>query len=616
MSDAIKHECGLAFIRLLKPLDHYYQKYQNPFYATHKLYLLMEKQHNRGQDGAGIAIQKLGGDGNSSFLYRDRKAGNRALSKIFKKLDAHLKYLTDQYPDALTRPEFLKGHLPYYGEVLLGHLRYGTQGRNDVTFCHPFLQAHMDPNKNLTMAGNFNLVNTQELVSFVGGLDGQVISDSDLGAMVSLISQELNKQVDSNSGVANLQEVLSNTYKNFDGGYFTCGIIGNGDSFLVRDPHGIRPGYYYRSDDIFVAASERSPIMTSFDVAYEDVQEVPPAHAIIITSEGKVVSEQILPTQAKKACSFERIYFSRGSDQDIYRERKQLGRNLAPRVLDAIDHNLKDTIFSYIPNTAETSYYGLLKGAEAYLNQTKLQRISEIVERGGSQEEIMGIIERRVRAERTAIKDVKMRTFITQDSDRDEMVQHVYDVTYGTVRDHVDTLVVIDDSIVRGTTLKESIIRMLDRLTPKKIIIVSSAPQIRYPDCYGIDMSKMGSFIAFRATIELLKEQGKQDVIDRVYQQAKEAKSREEHHKENFVKGIYAEYTDDEISAKIAQMLKREDINADVEIIYQTIEGLHQALPDNKGDWYFTGDYPTTGGNRVVNSAFINYIEGKNKRGY
>ncbi len=616
MSDSIKHECGLAFMRLLKPQSFFYEKYSNPFYATHKLYLLMEKQHNRGQDGAGIAIQKLGTGKNSSFLYRDRKAGQRALSKIFKKLDGHLRYLTEQYPDALSNTEFLKGHLPYYGEVLLGHLRYGTQGHNDVTFCHPFLKSNMDPDKNLTMAGNFNLVNTQELVSLVGGLDGQVITDSDLGAMVSLISKELHGEVDARQSEANLLNVLKKTYSMFDGGYFTCGIIGNGDSFIVRDAHGIRPGYYYHSDEIFVAASERSPIMTSFDVPYEDVKEVPPGHAIIISREGRVDFERILPEKEKKACSFEHIYFSRGSDQDIYRERKQLGRNLAPIVLDAIDHNLKDTIFSYIPNTAETAYYGLLKGAEAYLNETKLKRITEIVDRGGDQSEIMSIIQRRVRAERTAIKDVKMRTFITQDSDRDEMVQHVYDVTYGTVRDDVDTLVVIDDSIVRGTTLKESIIRMLDRLTPKKIIIVSSAPQIRYPDCYGIDMSKLSSFIAFRAAIELLKDNGMQDVIDRVYQECKEAKSKQEHHRENFVKKVYDPHTAEEISTKIAEMLKREEIRADVQIIYQSIEGLHEALPNNRGDWYFTGDYPTSGGNRVVNSSFINYYEGVNKRGY
>ncbi len=614
MSDPIKHECGIAFIRLLKPLDYYLEKYQNPFYGTDKLYLLMEKQHNRGQDGAGIAIQKLDKGKDSSFLYRDRKAGNRALSKIFKKLNSHLKYITDQYSDALSQPSFLKGHLPFYGEVLLGHLRYGTQGQNDVKFCHPFLKASTDPNKNLTMAGNFNLANTQELLSMVDEVN-TTIMDSDLSAMVSIISQILNNEVEKVADV-DLFSVLKKAYSTFDGGYLTCGLIGNGDSFIVRDAHGIRPGYYYHDDEVFVSASERAAIMTSLGAPAEQVKEVPPGHAIVIKKNGEVEIERILEEKPIVACSFERIYFSRGSDAEIYKERKQLGKNIAEKVLDKIEYNLKDTLFSYIPNTAETAFFGLIKGAEKYLNKTKVKRIDEIVQRGGTSTEIEEIINRRVRVEKIPIKDVKMRTFITQDTDRDEMVQHVYDITYGTVRENHDTLVVIDDSIVRGTTLKESIIRMLDRLKPKKIIVVSSAPQIRFPDCYGIDMSKLSSFIAFRAALELLKDRGNEKKIEEVYKICKKAKEENEHHKENFVKKIYEDFSADEISVKIAEMLKRDDVDAEVEIIYQSLEGLRDAVPYNRGDWYFTGNYPTPGGNRTVNSSFINFYEGKDKRGY
>jgi amidophosphoribosyltransferase len=612
MSDAIQHECGLAYIRLLKPLSYYQKKYGTAFYGLNKLYLLMEKQHNRGQDGAGIAAVKLNVEPGNPSSYRMRISGAQAIAKIFQNIQQEVSALEQLYPDIKAHPGLMKGYLNCMGEVLLGHLRYGTQGKNDVAFCHPFVKAHINPTRTLTMAGNFNLVNTEELFNNLKSTTS-TSKESDLGAMIETIHEALCEADDSNPDQLNLETILKKATINFDGGFVCSGLVGNGDSFVLRDAHGIRPAYYFCNDEIVVAASERPAIMTSFHVALEEVKELQPGHALIVDALGKVKEANILPSQEKKACSFERIYFSRGSDAAIYKERMQLGKNLAANVLDAIENDLKNTIVSFIPNTAEIAFYGLIKGLEDYLNAIKLDRI---LNRAQGPEDIKQIIERRVRIEKIAIKDVKMRTFITEDTSRNEMVQHVYDITYGTVNKGTDTLVVIDDSIVRGTTLKESIIKMLDRLGPKRIIVVSSAPQIRYPDCYGIDMSKMGDFIAFQAAVALLKETKQEHILNTTYELCKAAVASNTLAQENYVKAIYEPFTAQEISAKIAALLTPADVHAQVDIIYQTLEGLHHACPENKGDWYFTGNYPTPGGNRVANKAFINYMEQKVGRGY
>ena len=612
MSDAIQHECGLAYIRLLKPLSYYQKKYGTAFYGLNKLYLLMEKQHNRGQDGAGIAAVKLNVEPGNPSSYRMRISGAQAIAKIFQNIQQEVSALEQLYPDIKAHPGLMKGYLNCMGEVLLGHLRYGTQGKNDVAFCHPFVKAHINPTRTLTMAGNFNLVNTEELFSNLKSTTS-TSKESDLGAMIETIHEALCVADDSNPDQLNLETILKKATINFDGGFVCSGLVGNGDSFVLRDAHGIRPAYYFCNDEIVVAASERPAIMTSFHVALEEVKELQPGHALIVDAQGKVKEANILPAQEKKACSFERIYFSRGSDAAIYKERMQLGKNLAANVLDAIENDLKNTIVSFIPNTAEIAFYGLIKGLEDYLNAIKLDRI---LNRAQGPEDIKEIIERRVRIEKIAIKDVKMRTFITEDASRNEMVQHVYDITYGTVNKGTDTLVVIDDSIVRGTTLKESIIKMLDRLGPKRIIVVSSAPQIRYPDCYGIDMSKMGDFIAFQAAVALLKETKQEHILNTTYELCKAAIASNSLAQENYVKAIYEPFTAQEISAKIAALLTPADVHAQVDIIYQTLEGLHHACPENNGDWYFTGNYPTPGGNRVANKAFINFMEQKVGRGY
>ena len=612
MSDAIQHECGLAYIRLLKPLSYYQKKYGTAFYGLNKLYLLMEKQHNRGQDGAGIAAVKLNVEPGNPSSYRMRISGAQAIAKIFQNIQQEVSALEQLYPDIKAHPGLMKGYLNCMGEVLLGHLRYGTQGKNDVAFCHPFVKAHINPTRTLTMAGNFNLVNTEELFSNLKSTTS-TSKESDLGAMIETIHEALCVADDSNPDQLNLETILKKATINFDGGFVCSGLVGNGDSFVLRDAHGIRPAYYFCNDEIVVAASERPAIMTSFHVALEEVKELQPGHALIVDAQGKVKEANILPAQEKKACSFERIYFSRGSDAAIYKERMQLGKNLAANVLDAIENDLKNTIVSFIPNTAEIAFYGLIKGLEDYLNAIKLDRI---LNRAQGPEDIKEIIERRVRIEKIAIKDVKMRTFITEDASRNEMVQHVYDITYGTVNKGTDTLVVIDDSIVRGTTLKESIIKMLDRLGPKRIIVVSSAPQIRYPDCYGIDMSKMGDFIAFQAAVALLKETKQEHILNTTYELCKAAVASNTLAQENYVKAIYEPFTAQEISAKIAALLTPADVHAQVDIIYQTLEGLHHACPENNGDWYFTGNYPTPGGNRVANKAFINFMEQKVGRGY
>lgn len=573
----------------------------------------MEKQHNRGQDGAGIATVKLDITPGHQFMYRQRQNGAGAIAKIFQNLNQEVSDMEKMYPEIRKYPGLIKGYMRFMGECLLGHLRYGTQGRNNVEFCHPFLKPDINPTRNLAMAGNFNLVNTDELFNILDAHPTTTMRESDLGAMIEMVHYYLRMADETDPENLNVEGILKQAAIHFDGGYVCGGLIGNGDSFIMRDANGIRPAFFYKDDEVIVAASERPAIMTAFNVPQEEVNEIQPGHAIIIKANGDFSNSQILPQKELKACSFERIYFSRGSDPDIYRERMQLGRNLADKVLNAIDHDLKNTIVSFIPNTAEIAFYGLIKGLEDYLNDTKIQKITS---KEMSEEEMRELLGRRVRIEKLAIKDVKMRTFITEDASRNEMVQHVYDITYGTVNTGVDTLVVIDDSIVRGTTLRESIIKMLDRLGPKRIIIVSSAPQIRYPDCYGIDMSRMGDFIAFQAAIALLKEKGKESIMEDAYQKCLQAETDNTLNTENFVKAIYDPFTPEDISRKIAEMLQPEDVKTQVDIIYQSIEGLYDACPNNKGDWYFTGNYPTPGGNRVANRAFMNYMERKEGRGY
>lgn len=584
-------------------------------YGLNKLYLLMEKQHNRGQDGSGIASVKLNVEAGNPFMFRARSNSPQSIAVLFAEIAAELKELQKYQPDIAKHPGLMKGHLPALGELLLGHLRYGTQGRNDVEFCHPFIKKDLAPGKNLALAGNFNLVNTEELFDLVNIQPGVFQKQSDLAAMMEVVHHFLVQQDDLHPNCASIATVLKKAVPLFDGGFTVGGLVGNGEGFVLRDAHGIRPAYYYFNDEIIVAASERSSIRTAFNLGENEVKELMPGHALIADQYGQIQMEQILEPKERKACSFERIYFSRGSDEKIYRERIALGYHLSKLVLEAVEYDLKNTIFSYIPNTAEVAYFGLCKGMEDYLNQIKIQRIAS----WGSQvnpEKLEEMINRKIRQEKIAIKDVKLRTFITADSARDEMVQHVYDITYGTVRANEDTLVVIDDSIVRGTTLKESIVLMLSRLQPKKIIIVSSAPQIRYPDCYGIDMSKLGDFIAFRAAIALLKDQEKTCILKETYEQVKELERNNLLHTCNLVKNIYKPFTPEMISEKIAQLITPPEINIPIQVIYQTIEDLHKSCPTNKGDWYFTGNYPTSGGNRVVNKAFINYYEGKNQRGY
>ena len=615
MSDEIKHECGLAYIRLRKPLSYYLQKRGSVTYGLNKLYLLMEKQHNRGQDGAGIATLKLNIEPGNPFLYRLRSNAQQPIADLFYKIGLEIQELEKFQPDIAKHPGLMKGHLPFMGEILLGHLRYGTQGKNNLDFCHPFIKRNLIPGKNLALAGNFNLVNTDELFEQINLDPAPFEKQSDLAAMMEVIHHFLSKEESVNPNNPNIANALKKALPLFDGGFTVGGLVGNGHSFILRDAHGIRPAYYYIDDEVIVAASERAAIRTTFNVGENEVLELMPGQALLVDDEGNYKIEQIIEPKERRACSFERIYFSRGSDEKIYRERIALGNHLSKIVLERIDNDLKNTIFSYIPNTAEVAFYGLVKGMETYLNKIKVERIlswgTDVTE-----EKLEAMINRKIRQEKIAIKDVKLRTFITEDTNRNEMVQHVYDITYGTVRKDEDTLVIIDDSIVRGTTLKESIIRMLSRLGPKKIIVVSSAPQIRYPDCYGIDMSKMNDFIAFRAVIALLNEKGMANVIDETYQKIIALEASNELHTENVVRQLYKPFTPEEISDKIAQLITPEDIKIPVEVIYQTIEDLHECCPTNTGDWYFTGNYPTPGGNKVCNKAFKNYVEGKNVRGY
>ena len=615
MSDEIKHECGLAFIRLRKPFSYYQQQYGTALYGLNKLYLLMEKQHNRGQDGAGIAAVKLNTEPGYPFMQRLRSSANQPIADLFAQVGKEIDDLEKYQPDIQDHPGLMKGHLKFLGEVLLGHLRYGTQGKNNIEFCHPFIKRNTIPSRNLALAGNFNLVNTDELFGLVNITPGEFQHQSDLAAMMEVLHHFLSKADEEFQENLDIVKVLKKAVPLFDGGFHFSGLVGNGDAFVMRDAHGIRPSYYYVSDDVIVAASERSAIRTAFNVGENEVMELMPGNAIIVKADGSFSIEQILPPKERKACSFERIYFSRGSDEKIYRERIALGRHLSEPVLKAVDYDLKNTIFSFIPNTAETAFYGLIKGAENYLNKIKIERIQSW-NKEFDEEKLTEMINRKIRIEKIAIKDVKLRTFITADTSRNEMVQHVYDITYGTVRKNEDTLVVIDDSIVRGTTLKESIIRMLSRLSPKKIIVVSSAPQIRYPDCYGIDMSKLGDFIAFKAAVALLKERGQESLLTDLLNKCKELQRNNQLHTENLVRQVYKSFSVEDISNKIAQLITPEEISIPVEVIYQSIESLHEACPNNTGDWYFTGNYPTAGGNRVCNKAFMNYMEGKNVRGY
>ena len=575
----------------------------------------MEKQHNRGQDGAGVAAIKLDSEPGYPFLYRIRSNAHQPIADLFEKIGQEIAEIEKHQPEIKHHPGLMKGHINVMGELLLGHLRYGTQGKNDVAFCHPFIKKDIIPARNMALAGNFNLVNTEELFKLIK-IDADAFQkQSDLAAMMEVIHHYLVEADKQNPGEINIVDVLKKSVQLFDGGFNFAGITGSGESFVVRDAHGIRPSYYYISDDVIVAASERAAIRTAFNLEENEVKELMPGMGLIVHENGDYQIEQIIEAKERKACSFERIYFSRGSDEKIYRERIALGYNLSNIVLNAINYDLRNTIFSFIPNTAETAFYGLIKGAEDYLNKIKIERIlswgNDVTE-----EKLEAMINRKIRQEKIAIKDVKLRTFITEDTNRNEMVQHVYDITYGTVRKDEDTLVIIDDSIVRGTTLKESIIRMLSRLGPKKIIVVSSAPQIRYPDCYGIDMSKMNDFIAFRAVIALLNEKGMANVIDQTYQKIIALEASNELHTENVVRQLYKPFTPEEVSNKIAQLITPEDIKIPVEVIYQTIEDLHDCCPTNTGDWYFTGNYPTPGGNKVCNKAFKNYVEGKNVRGY
>jgi amidophosphoribosyltransferase len=631
MSDAIKHECGIAMVRLLKPLAFYKEKYGTAFYGINKMYLLMEKQHNRGQDGAGFASLKFNVSPGTRFISRIRSNQSQPIQDVFAQINKRLHTLMKEHPDKKEDVAWQEENLPYIGNLFLGHVRYGTSGGNSIEHVHPFLRQSNWRHKNLIVAGNFNMTNSSQLMEELISLGQHPKEHTDTVTVMEKIGHFLDDQVeglyqemkgkvnkqDASPLIAerlDIQAILKRAAKSFDGGYAMAGLLGHGDAFVLRDPAGIRPAFYYQDEEVLVVASERPVIQTVFNVPLESVQELDRGHALIAKKSGEVSVKPILEPLPKKACSFERIYFSRGSDADIYQERKMLGKLVFPEILKKIDHRISDTVFSYIPNTAETSFYGLSEAAEDFLNQEKLDKMLK-GKREITAKDLSVILSERPRIEKIAIKDVKLRTFIADDNSRDDLVEHVYDITYGVVKP-TDNLVIIDDSIVRGTTLKKSIIRILDRLNPKKIIIVSSAPQIRYPDCYGIDMAKIGDFIAFRAALELLKDTDQYHIVTDVYKKCLKQRIKEDAGIENFVKDIYAPFTAVQISDKIAEMLKTSEVKAGVEVIFQTIEGLHAACPNHLGDWYFTGDYPTNGGKRVVNEAFINFYEGKNKRAY
>ena len=632
MSDAIKHECGISLIRLLKPLEYYRKKYGSAFYGVNKMYLMMEKQHNRGQDGAGYASIKLNMSPGERYMSRVRSVESQPIQDIFAQINDRINSSLEAHPEILEDTELQKKHIPYIGELILGHVRYGTFGKNSIESVHPFLRQNNWMHRNLIVAGNFNMTNVgvlfdnliqlgqhpKEMTDTITVMEkiGHFLDDA-VAKLYKQIKKEGYNKMEASPLIAdrlNIGKILRKAAKNWDGGYAMAGLIGHGDAFVLRDPSGIRPAYHYQDDEVVVIASERPAIQTVFNVRYEDVKELDPGNAIIIKKDGRVSTEEILTPRERRACSFERIYFSRGSDKEIYQERKELGKLLFPHILSAIDHDIKNTVFSYIPNTAETSFFGMVKEAQNYLNKKKEEQILSIGAKITS-EELHQILEVRPRIEKVAIKDAKLRTFITQDSSRDDLVAHVYDISYGSVNKD-DNLVIIDDSIVRGTTLKKSILRILDRLSPKKIIVVSSAPQIRYPDCYGIDMAKLEDFIAFRAALDLHKDKGTMSVVDNIYQKCIEQVNTKDADVINYVKEFYQPFSASEISQKIGELLSPDDMKAEVQIIYQNIENLHAACPKNLGDWYFTGNYPTPGGNRVVNRAFINFYEGKNQRAY
>ena len=633
MSDAIKHECGIALLRLKKPLTHYIESYGTAFYGLHKMQLLMEKQHNRGQDGAGLASIKFDMNPGERYISRVRSIQTNPIQDIFEQISKNLNQLGVENPDNLKDIQFLKTHADFTGELFLGHLRYGTFGRNSVESCHPFLRQNNWITRNLVLAGNFNLTNVDELFDSLIELGQHPKEKSDTVTVLEKIGHFVDMENDrlyakyKDSGLKNIEifekiaaemdlvNILKKASVKWDGGYAMAGMLGHGDSFVLRDPAGIRPVFYFENDEICVVASERPVLQTAFNLKVNQVKELTPGAALIIRKNGTVTEEAILPQLPIKKCAFERIYFSRGSDIDIYKERKNLGRFIVDQVLEAIDGDINNAVFSFIPNTAEVSFYGMMKGIEDHHNDDKVKAICELGNHATA-EDIKSIIQERAKIEKIAIKDAKLRTFITQDDSRDDLVTHVYDITYGSVIPHVDTLVVIDDSIVRGTTLKKSILKMLGRLDPKKIVVVSSAPQIRYPDCYGIDMAKMGDFIAFDATIALLKERNLDYIIEEVYQNCLAQKDLPKEQVVNAVKAIYAPFTNEEISDKISQLLTPSDVPMEVKIVFQTVENLHKAIPEHTGDWYFTGDYPTPGGNKVVNKSFMNWVEKKNVRAY
>ena len=630
MSDFLQHECGIALLRLKKPIQYYAEKYGTPFYGLNKMYLLMEKQHNRGQDGAGLANIKLDVNPGKRYISRMRSVDPRPIQDLFQKI---MSRFTDLTAEQLLDTMALQNDHAFTGELFLGHLRYGTFGKNEIENCHPFLRQNNWRTRNLVAAGNFNLTNVDELFDVLVQIGQHPKQKSDTVTILEKIGHFLDEEnqerfdalkgegLDNQSiseriaDTLDLGNILRRASSDFDGGYVMCGLVGHGDAFVMRDPNGIRPAFWYEDDEVVVAASERPVIQTAFNVPAARIKEVPPGSALIARRNGQVHVEEIREAGDRKACSFERIYFSRGNDADIYQERKELGRGIVTKVLEAVEHDMDHTVTSFIPNTAESSFYGLIQGLEEHLNASKIARIKGLGV-DPDHAEIESILNERPRVDKIAIKDAKLRTFITEDSSRDDLVAHVYDVTYGTVEPGVDNLVVIDDSIVRGTTLKKSILRILDRLRPKLIVVASSAPQIRYPDCYGIDMARMGDFIAFQAAVSLLKERGMEDVLHETYKACKHQLTLPLAENVNQVKAIYAPFTADEISDRISQLLTPPGMKSEVKIIFQSIEGLHKACPNHKGDWYFTGDFPTPGGHRVVNKAFVYYMEGNSERAY
>ena len=621
--EQLKHECGVAMIRLLKPLEYYQKKYGTWMYGLNKLYLLMEKQHNRGQEGAGLACVKLEANPGEEYMFRERALGSGAITEIFGNVQNYFKGIS---PDKLSDADYAKRCLPFAGEVYMGHLRYSTTGKSGITYVHPFLRRNNWRAKNLALCGNFNMTNVDEIFNKITAIGQHPRKYADTYIMLEQMGHRLDREVErlyrecEDEGLTgmnitheieeriDLSNVLKTTTKDWDGGYVVCGVTGSGESFAVRDPWGIRPAYWYMDDEVAVLASERPVIQTAFNVATDSIKELQPGEAIFLNKSGGMRLSQINKPKEVKACSFERIYFSRGSDVEIYKERKMLGEKLVEPILKAINYDVEHTVFSFIPNTAEVAFYGMLEGFDNYLNELKVKHI-EALGHNPTHDELEKILSMRIRSEKVAIKDIKLRTFIAEDNSRNDLAAHVYDITYGSLKPHEDNLVIIDDSIVRGTTLKQSIIGILDRLNPKKIVIVSSSPQVRYPDYYGIDMARMNEFIAFKAAIELLKERDMKDVIERAYNKAKEQADLPKNQMVNHVKDIYAPFADEEISAKMVELLTPKGTKAKVEIVYQHLEGLHEACPKNKGDWYFSGDYPTPGGVKLVNQAFINYIE-------